>query len=278
MSNISFSKKYPYDGMNEEYYLIVQENADSVIFELCQKSALACDFNNSRFEGVFQGKDSMEKEQFALEKVLSDKQVVSQLTINLQELFQSMTTFCIYKNIKKELVPPIRASVSRDSDTMERSNYRISDGEVPLAYLYFHEQPSEYLIICHIPVVPENYDQERSHFNAVSEYIMEKFPDYKGKLNIIDAKRKLLCEIDPNESLSAIEAQLDLLSLMVFRIIETIPEPKKYFADFEDFRKTFDQTSVLTVKSMDKCLKEMTGIKKLIRTLQEEYYEKKDKL
>lgn len=89
------------------------------------------------------------------------------------------------------------------------------------------------------------------------------------------SKRKILFNIAPNDSLSAIETQADLLTKLLFLLLSKLPEEerliKTIFEDYDLFKQIVSDMSVLTVKSLEKCMDELSG-KSKIRALQSVYY------
>lgn len=107
------------------------------------------------------------------------------------------------------------------------------------------------------------------------QIILEQYPLYKNKLELIYAKRNLLINLDPNNSLSYIEAQLDFVTKMLLSIIETTPEFKTIVLDrvkeYSNFKYIFEQSNVFTVKNEHDCYNEIKDGKPLVRQYQANY-------
>lgn len=91
-------------------------------------------------------------------------------------------------------------------------------------------------------------------------------------------RKRMLLELPPNDSLAVIEAQIDIVTKILFLLLDKLPEESaQILAEFPQFptvRSKLQDTSVLTVKSIDNCIKEFDG-KQKIRNLQQEYYKLK---
>ena len=91
-------------------------------------------------------------------------------------------------------------------------------------------------------------------------------------------QKKLIKLLDSNESLSYIEPQLDILSSVVFKMVEAIDgladKVKADITYYDSFKKSVVDNAVTTVKSADKCLEEINNIKAKVREVQTKYYNK----
>jgi hypothetical protein len=90
-------------------------------------------------------------------------------------------------------------------------------------------------------------------------------------------KRKMLVILDPNESLSYLESQLDFLTSMVINMYSVLSEDQKtqisqQTPKFNEFVTVIQENSVFTVKDVNKCVEEI-NTKKKVRELQAVYYQ-----
>lgn len=101
-------------------------------------------------------------------------------------------------------------------------------------------------------------------------FFLEKSDLAKTKILKFAKKSKLLNNVDFYDSLSYLEAQIDVLSHIIHEVILTHPEliPDEY----KNFLDSVEQNSVLTIKDKQKLLEEITIKKKFFRDLQKEYY------
>ena len=85
--------------------------------------------------------------------------------------------------------------------------------------------------------------------------------------------------VDPNDSLSGLEAQVDILTKIVIAFMEEFPDEfskiKKENFFLNRFIEANSKTSLLNIKTAEKCIEEMSKQKTLIRNTQKKYYEEK---
>lgn len=89
-------------------------------------------------------------------------------------------------------------------------------------------------------------------------------------------KRKMLTELDPNNCLSSVDSQLDMLSKLVFAMydkfsVENKTDIEAAFPGLTTYRNSVEATSILNIKSFDNCIKEIE-VKNKLRALQKNYY------
>lgn len=95
-----------------------------------------------------------------------------------------------------------------------------------------------------------------------------------------NAKRALLLEMNPNTSLAALEAQVDILTNLVLLLVELSSQKAEVITalpKFTEFAQLFADTSLLGSKGMNACLNEMRQTKMRFRKLQADYYSVKEK-
>lgn len=121
------------------------------------------------------------------------------------------------------------------------------------------------------------YDGSDYHILSVAA---SYFPAMQDKLAKLVARKELLNQLDPNNSLSYIEAQLDMLTKLVITMLKSQPEVCEKvcqsFIDMPQFEQAFNETSVLSVKTAEKCLEELWSTKAKVRDLQRQYFEAKN--
>lgn len=114
------------------------------------------------------------------------------------------------------------------------------------------------------------------------EIVKTKFPDFIPVLEKHVIKGDLLVKLDPNESLSYIEAQLDFVTKMLFAVIEGDPYMKQRVleavSEYSNVKDAFNQNNVFTVKDEHKCYEEILNGKKYVRDNQAEYFQQRTQL
>ena len=107
--------------------------------------------------------------------------------------------------------------------------------------------------------------------------LMKKYPSYKQKQEEKFLHNVIKDHIDNNLSLSYIDSQLELISDLIFKIIDKYPLNKSDNEYIENIKTIIKNTSLLNIKPVDKVLNELNTSKTTIRALQEKYYKQKAK-
>ncbi|MDR1702319.1 MAG: DUF4376 domain-containing protein [Sporomusaceae bacterium] len=202
-----------------------------------------------------------------------ENELIDAIELNLQELFVPYTRFKICftrKNKFSSVINYDEIQSSRDTyntlsifyDLHSDKSFTLFFGETPddillLTSAYINREEAE-----HIPIT-----------TFASEIICQHFPEYEEKLAPRNARREMLLELDPNDSLSYLESQVDILSEIILEMVKTNPSIKKSCPAFDKFEATFTATNLFNVKSMDKCLGEISETKSKVRKLQDKYYQ-----
>lgn len=194
--------------------------------------------------------------------------------------FEPYKSFEIYfTEVFTKLSEPYNKPITRDGLYMYKDYYRLENTEEPAFIIYFHETIGQHLIICNSkPVKTECVDKEYIG-KRTSEIILDNFPEYGIHLRGRDARRKMLMAVDLNDSLSGLEAQVDILTKIVIAFMEEFPDEfskiKKENFFLNRFIEANSKTSLLNIKTAEKCIEEMSKQKTLIRNTQKKYYEEK---
>lgn len=259
LNPIIFNHKYPSDSA--DYYIVIDEDSNKTVnFKLCKSNP------EDKQEGT------------TFDKITPN--IVSELEVDLKALFIPKASFDIYEDNQHCLVHPNQVYASRDGDKIFRSLHQIGDSSKTLANIYFNNSVDECLIIClSCPVLPKDADQPCSNFRATSDAIISVYPEFKNTIDLRNARRLLLSQVDPNDSLSGVEAQLDIVTSLLLALVHSEPEKlallEEVFPKIHDFEAVFNRTNTMTVKDVDKCLAEIADRKGLMRSLQSAYYQKK---
>lgn len=141
-----------------------------------------------------------------------------------------------------------------------------------------------YLVFVNVPVYFDSKVEPIVVDSSVKFFklVLEQFPIYKEKFALVRAKRNLLINLDPNNSLAYIEAQLDFVTKMLLSIIEASPELKaivlERVQEYANFKDVFEQTNVFTIKSEHDCYDEIKINKPRVRKYQADYITNKQRL
>lgn len=113
----------------------------------------------------------------------------------------------------------------------------------------------------------EDGDIENRMYNFVRRDVQAQH-----HLNLIRLKSAMLGEVDQRDSVSYLEAQVDILTRLVLELHKDDTRPLT-----EILRKA-DEHSVLNIKDEDSLIKEFINKKSWVRTVQKDYYEAKKAL
>lgn len=107
------------------------------------------------------------------------------------------------------------------------------------------------------------------------------FPAFKAAVtDRYVSRKKFLSKLDPNNSLAYLEAQLDLLTQIVFIMLQEQPELRdrvcELFAGMTELQTVFSTTSVMSIKPVQQCLQEIRETKAAVREQQRIYFESRE--
>lgn len=147
---------------------------------------------------------------------------------------------------------------------------------IPALQIKFNSMRDKYVVVSTVPFIEGNTYSTTTDtdINAIYTQVFGvsfgAFPSEAAKF-----KSKMLFELSPNDNLAILEAQLDVVTDILFKLLDKLPD--ETIAIFNEYPQLLDAklkistTSVLTVKSMSKCLQEIER-KNKIRELQQKYY------
>jgi hypothetical protein len=142
--------------------------------------------------------------------------------------------------------------------------------------LFFGETPNDILVISCFKVRGDFEVKTAPKFP--SEIALEYFPKYGEKLSLRQARRKLMVELDPNDSLSYLEAQLDIVTKIIIQVAEQYPHLYNVIPELAQFKAVFEETSVFNIKPVEDGLREMTEGKAKTRKYQEQYFRERENI
>lgn len=156
-----------------------------------------------------------------------------------------------------------------------------------LCYLIFGDEPSltkfSILGLCEFETKHLKIENAEKHMNFYQ--IVEHSVENTEKIRIDAEKRKVLITMAPNESLSGLEAQVDLLSQIVLTLISELrseaPEACKKVNEetsIKEFEEALSRVSTGTLKSSDELIGEMEKQKGKIRENQKQYFEQRQQV
>jgi hypothetical protein len=109
--------------------------------------------------------------------------------------------------------------------------------------------------------------------------------DEPAKIRLDAEKRKTVLSISSNDSLSGLEAQVDILSGVVIGLIERLsviqPELRQELLQetpLQKFEQVYKDTAITNLKDADSTLDEMKRQKTAVRKEQKRYFGERDKI
>lgn len=200
------------------------------------------------------------------------KQLFSK-TYNLNRSFIKNTCFHIYKCLDRQGLSNLAIAGKGNKESVFDA-YKLSSVEEIIVYL--GDNIDEVLVLIPNTPVLDNGNIEIYVKTKTSEAIIEEFPKYKEKYNALEAKRRMLADIDINESMSALEAQIDFLSKLVLAIFNNFPQIRENLLlegiNIKRFEEVVESTNVMSIKSQEETLDEIQKQKNIIRNKQRVYY------
>lgn len=194
-------------------------------------------------------------------------------TYNLNNSFIKNTCFYIYKFLDRQGLSNLVIAGKGNKESVFDA-YKLNSFEEVIVYL--GDNINEILVLIPNTPVLDTGDIGTYGELKTSEAIIQEFPKYREKYNTLEAKRRVLADIDITESISGIEAQIDFLSKLVLVILNKFPQIKQNLLleniDIKRFEKIIEDTSVMSVKSQEGALDEIQKQKSIVRNKQRVYY------
>lgn len=216
-----------------------------------------------------------------------DDEILANKTFDLAKIFKPRTFFNCYMSGD---IPRITdfydtQSFNKSREELYRSITFELMGVPPYVGLYFHNSIDEIFIIANQPIDEGVLDNEYAELitdnTTLFDYLCTNVNDFFDINKEQNAKKKVLMELNPNTSLAALEAQVDLLTTIVITMLKNQPDLIKFIQKdisyLSSFEQVFTDTSLLTIKDSEKCLNEIKENKAKIRQVQIEYYNEKNK-
>ena len=126
----------------------------------------------------------------------------------------------------------------------------------------------------------KNANQFMNFYTIVAQSVDDPY-----KIRLDAEKRKTLLAIAPNEILSGLEAQVDVLSTIVLALVEklsvAVPELMEELLDeipVEEFKEILQSVTVTKVKTLEESLAEMKKQKTAVRKEQTRYFERRQNI
>lgn len=146
--------------------------------------------------------------------------------------------------------------------------------QMPYIQIYNSSKINDMIIRMTVPSIYYNVKPTAST-DSFSDIIKQNDDSYSADLKR-NGKKALRKNLEPRNSLSYIEVQLDLITRILFqgldenkdlyeKVIDKIP-------DLAKFRTAIEENYIFNIKDVDKCLTEIKEGKANVRKAQEDYY------
>lgn len=216
----------------------------------------------------------------------ADYTQISSVTFPISDISAINHSYAIYFNNMGSLTAPIDntkyITSSRNGFGILKVMFGVNDIDPKI---HLNSNAEKLCILCYPPIRNSNVPfTVRAKNEMPNDVWIDVFGDaFSSKVSIAKARRALLIESDPNNSLSYIEAQLDILTEIIFSIYDNCTADQqiaiqKVVPVFDEFRTLMGSHSVLTIKSEVKCLEELSNGKAKIRKFQSDYYTAKSSI
>ncbi|MEG6551774.1 hypothetical protein V6C53_16220 [Desulfocurvibacter africanus] len=111
--------------------------------------------------------------------------------------------------------------------------------------------------------------------NDIFTLIAQHDPLYRQSI-LEPLRTKLVLDLDANDSLAYIDAQLDFVTRMLFRVVESLPEVKlevlKDIKQYSNFKDACERSDLYSIKNEMQGVEELRNNKAAVRELQRAYY------
>ncbi|WP_312516268.1 hypothetical protein [Anaerospora sp.] len=217
-----------------------------------------------------------------------NNEILADKTFDLAKLFKPRTFFyCYMSGDIPRITDFFDTQYSNKSrEELYRSIIFELMGVPPYVGVYFHNSIDEMFLIANQPIDEEVLDNKYAELIkdniTLFDYLCTNVDGFISVNEEQNAKKKVLMELNPNTSLAALEAQVDLLTELVFsmlknqpNLIRTVQNDIPYLSSFE---QVFTDTSLLAIKDAKKCLNEIKETKAKIRQVQMDYYNEKSRV
>jgi hypothetical protein len=186
-------------------------------------------------------------------------------------LFKARTRFVAYVNRQGNFVVEEFSNLIRDRQTYDKLRLLKHTSGGSFVEFYFHDSATEGLIsIKKLCVSNEEFvvvDRNKSFTTLV----VETFPEMSSLITSDRNKLDVLYNLNPIDSVVALEQQVDLLTTLVKNLINDQSQPSWS----SDFLTKVETSSVTTLRSANDVITDIDTAKKKIRAAQKTYLDNK---
>lgn len=165
---------------------------------------------------------------------------------------------------------------SRDSASILSSKYNANPSDL---FALIHKTDAVFFAVFLKPVDVSEFDvadvieepEHRSVLQSFVSHFSEYAPDAAQQCRVLMAKRNILHDVNPTDSLASLEVQVDLLTTALMDLMRKQP-PEERPEWFDTVDTAFKQNSTLTLKPLGDLLADVIQQKAFVRGKQAEYF------
>lgn len=166
-------------------------------------------------------------------------------------------------------VSPPHYDGSRDAESFLKSRFGVAELDFAVA----RGGNNELVIVTFTPTAATAPYSQYSQHGSTIDVVASVLPGYGTTQQVaaVKAKRNLLLHVNPMDILAEQEKQLDLLSALVFDLVQRLPEADRP-AWFASFKSVVEQHSAVQFKGAAGCISDIQARKSSVRSLQSYYF------
>ena len=187
-------------------------------------------------------------------------------------LFRAKTRIVLYyKKSTGAFITKTIDEIIKDRDSFAKLRYVDNIAQSPLAEIYFGNSFTNGIVIINkLPISNEEFihvDPTKTFPNR----IIHLFPEVQDLIDKDKNKLTVLSNLNPNDSIVALEQQVDLLTTLVSNLINNQSQPTWS----NNFLSKVASNNVTTVRDVNEVITDLDSTKKKIREAQKTYLDNK---
>ncbi len=223
---------------------------------------------------------------FYLYEQNEEDQLLDQKTFLIKDVFVE-NFYSLLPIHDGKILEPVNMDEYRGQVGATENLQKVHQFDEYLCYLIFGDEPSltklSIIGLCEFETKCLKIENQEKYMDFYQ--IVEQSVDNPEKIYIDEEKRKTLMTMAPNESLSGLEAQVDLLSQIVVSLVaelkSEVPEIYRKLCNetpVKEFEDVLAKVSTGTLKNAKELLAEMAKQKGKIRENQKHYFEQRQQV
>jgi hypothetical protein len=204
--------------------------------------------------------------------------IAAPFVIDANQAFVQYETLAIFHSERERKFLAISGSTYSESRDGCASILAVNDmGNAPIAVLYFDETPDKHALVMNVPTKALSAYTLRPGNVVTSDVVAEFFPKAATLWEKRKVKTRTLADVNPMDSIVALEQQLDAVSALVVQHFDTLPAGQ-HPAWYQAFKDALTVNGTSALRSQSDNVTEFAAYKAGIRHLQTEYFLKRPTL